>query len=76
MRCPTCSRDQSLTPRESDVLELVLKGLTNKEIASQLFVEEKTIKCHKTEILKKKGAKRRTDLMYAEAVRRIKARKR
>jgi DNA-binding NarL/FixJ family response regulator len=42
-----------LTPRELEVLTLVARGLSNIEIARQLFVEETTIKTHMTRILMK-----------------------
>jgi DNA-binding NarL/FixJ family response regulator len=42
-----------LTPRELEVLELVAQGLSNGEIAQQLFVGEATVKTHVTRILTK-----------------------
>ena len=42
-----------LSPRELDVLRLVGKGLSNKEIAAQLNVVEGTIKIHVTNVLAK-----------------------
>jgi DNA-binding NarL/FixJ family response regulator len=51
-RTPTRAFDQ-LTPRELEVLTLVARGLSNIEIARQLFVEETTIKTHMTRILMK-----------------------
>lgn len=43
----------SLTPRELEVLELLTKGLSNKDIAQTLIVAEKTVKTHVSSILSK-----------------------
>ncbi|HVT28807.1 MAG TPA: response regulator transcription factor [Lacipirellulaceae bacterium] len=51
----------SLTSREREVLELVATGLSNKEIAIRLDLQEKTIKHHMTAILAKLQASNRTD---------------
>ncbi len=45
--------ESPLTPREQQVLELVAKGLTNKEIAENLVVAENTVKNHLRNILAK-----------------------
>jgi len=50
----------SLTVREREVLELLTKGLSNKEIARQLDLQEVTIKLHVRGICRKLGAKNRT----------------
>ena len=50
-----------LTNRELEVLTLVKKGLTNKQIAGQLFLSERTIKFHITSILSKLLAGNRTE---------------
>lgn len=44
---------EALTPRELEVLELLTKGLSNKDIAQTLFVAEKTVKTHVSSILSK-----------------------
>jgi DNA-binding NarL/FixJ family response regulator len=44
---------QRLTPREREVLQLIARGLTNREIANELFVEESTIRTHVKRILMK-----------------------
>jgi DNA-binding NarL/FixJ family response regulator len=44
---------ETLTPREREVLSLLAQGLTNRELASRLFVSEKTVKTHVSSILSK-----------------------
>jgi DNA-binding NarL/FixJ family response regulator len=51
---------RQLTNREREVLGLLTKGLSNKEIAKQLTVREITVKVHLTGIFKKLGAANRT----------------
>lgn len=49
-----------LSKREYEVLQAIALGLSNKEIADQLFVSESTIKTHVSNVLAKLNAKRRT----------------
>lgn len=51
---------ESLTPRELEVLRLMAHGLSNRKIAGQLAVNERTIKHHVSEILSKLGVENRT----------------
>ena len=49
----------SLTSRELEVLELVLAGYTNKQIAAEIFVSEKTVEFHLDHIYTKIGVRSR-----------------
>lgn len=49
-----------ITPRELEILELIATGLSNREIASRLFVSENTVKTHSSRLFDKLNAKRRT----------------
>ncbi|MCB0196715.1 MAG: response regulator transcription factor [Anaerolineae bacterium] len=51
---------ENLTERETDVLRLIGKGLSNKEIAHELGIGEKTVKTHVSAILNKLGVLSRT----------------
>ena len=53
----------SLSQREAEVVELVTQGLSNKEVANKLFVTEKTIKFHLTNIYKKMNVRSRAQLI-------------
>ena len=56
-----------LTPREIEVVRMVAKGLSNKEIGSQLFIADGTVKIHLHNIYEKVKINRRADLIrFAE----------
>lgn len=52
---------EDLSEREHQILELVANGLTNKEIADQLFLSEKTVKHYMTSILEKLQVRNRVE---------------
>jgi len=54
-----------LTPREHDVLGLMAKGLSNREIATELFISEHTVKNHIYNIYRKTGINDRTQIVVA-----------
>lgn len=54
---------QTLTPRERQVLDLVVAGLANKRIGSELGTSEKTIKVHRSRVMQKMGASSLPDLV-------------
>lgn len=49
------------TPRETEVLRLLAKGMPNREIASELYISERTVKFHVSSLLAKLGAENRTE---------------
>ena len=52
---------EALSPREHEVLQLMARGLQNKEIAAELVISERTVKFHVSSILGKLGAGNRTE---------------
>lgn len=55
-------KSESLTPREREVVELVVRGLTNRQIAEELYLAEKTVENHIGRILVKLDLPSRTRL--------------
>jgi two-component system, NarL family, response regulator LiaR len=55
------ARDNALTPREQDVLELIGRGMSNKRIALELGLSEKTVKTHVGHVLHKLDVADRTE---------------
>jgi two-component system, NarL family, response regulator LiaR len=51
---------EALSDRETEVLRLLARGKTNKQIASELYMEEHTVKAHVSSILMKLGVQSRT----------------
>ena len=54
-------RIASLTPQERKILDLIAEGMTNRQIAEQLFLAEKTVKNYVSNLLSKLGMERRTE---------------
>jgi DNA-binding NarL/FixJ family response regulator len=50
-----------LTGREAEILRLVAEGLSNKEVAARLSLQEKTVKHHMTRVLAKLNVRNRTE---------------
>ena len=55
------STSGQLTPRETEILRLASKGMSNKDIANVLFLSLRTVKAHLTNIFNKMGCGCRTD---------------
>jgi DNA-binding CsgD family transcriptional regulator len=58
-----CNAMITLTPREREVLNGVVSGLLNKEIASELGITERTVKAHRGRAMAKMGAKSSAELI-------------
>ncbi len=58
-----CKPGSDLTPREHEILSLVSRGMTNKEVANGLNLTERTIKHHMTSIIRKSKVRNRVEAM-------------
>ena len=67
---PDDPRLATLSPQEKRILELIADGLTNRQIGSELFLAEKTVKNYVSSLLHKLGFQRRTEAaVYAAQLR-------
>ena len=57
------ARYEQLTPREREVMRLVVAGLLNKQVAGELNTTERTIKFHRAHIMQKMGAESLAELV-------------
>lgn len=64
---PTTIAEETLTPRELEVLQLLASGLPNKTIARQLGISEHTAKFHVSSLMSKLGAASRTEAVTTAA---------
>jgi DNA-binding NarL/FixJ family response regulator len=60
---PPSTEGGPLTERELEVLRLIARGRSNREIANELFMSEGTVKAHVSHIMEKTGADRRAGLV-------------
>jgi len=62
-------RDETLTPRQNEILTLVAQGLTYREIGAKLFLSQHTIKYHMGEIIERLHLKNRRQVIeYAKRI--------
>lgn len=65
LNAPEPVETNELTAREREVLQLLARGLSNKDIGAKLFISETTAKFHVGNILRKLGVSRRAEAVYA-----------
>jgi DNA-binding CsgD family transcriptional regulator len=58
-------RELGLTPRELEILQLIARGMSTREMAAALFVSENTVKTHAGRVLDKLGVNRRIKAVEA-----------
>jgi DNA-binding NarL/FixJ family response regulator len=59
----TCAGWRSLTPKEIEILRLIVAGLSNKAIAERLQISVKTVETHRSRIMEKLNIHKATDLV-------------
>ncbi|MDP3894932.1 response regulator transcription factor [Nocardioides sp.] len=64
LNTPTAAEQKRLTPRECEVMALLARGLSNRDIGARLYISETTAKFHVGNILRKLGVTRRAEAVY------------
>lgn len=64
LNAPEPEESQHLTSREREVLRLLARGLSNRDIGEKLYISETTAKFHVGNILRKLGVSRRAEAVY------------
>ena len=64
LNTPDPEESQQLTAREREVLRLLARGLSNRDIGEKLYISETTAKFHVGNILRKLGVSRRAEAVY------------
>ncbi|MGH4010099.1 MAG: response regulator [Pseudonocardiaceae bacterium] len=62
---PTPAEMAQLTPREREVLSLMARGLSNSDVAAQLFISEATVKTHLARVMMKLGVREKAQAVAA-----------
>lgn len=67
-RTDVCARHETLTPREREVMQLVIEGKANKVIAADLDLSPRTVEVHRASVMRKMGAESVADLVRTALV--------
>jgi len=57
-------RLKTLSPREREVMELVVQGRANKQVAAELGIADKTVEVHRKRVMQKMGVRSAVDLVH------------
>jgi len=68
LRAAAALRIASLTKREREVMDLVVGGYLNKEIAARLGINQRTVEAHRAAVMKKTAASSLSDLVRMEII--------
>jgi RNA polymerase sigma factor (sigma-70 family) len=63
LRAQLCALFASLTPREREVMDLVVEGMSNKAVANTLGLSAKTVEVHRAKVMEKMNARSVSDLV-------------
>lgn len=65
------TQEEDLTPRELEILKMIVDGLSNKQIAAQLIISDRTVDTHRTNIMRKLHASNTADIVRIALTRKL-----